>query len=252
MSESDTRPFIRGLRIALDGVRLALGSDEIRRAYLRVSLIVFALAVLITGGSSWALWTCTDPSPDASWWLVLGLWLARIIGTLAACLLGPLLAIFIVNIGFPLFNREVFMAGLREADPQRAALLEHKNAMRLSRAIGLSLWRLVKFMVLGLMLFLIGLVPVVGTIVASVGGLLLAARVVSWELLDPYFEALDIGHGEQRELINRHAPALLGFGLPIALMFAIPLVGALLFGLAQVAGAVFVARELPVDPRETT
>jgi hypothetical protein len=51
-------------------------------------------------------------------------------------------------------------------------------------------------------------------------------------------------------LIGRHQKALLGFGLPIALLFGIPIVGPLLFGLAQVAGAMFVARELPVDPRE--
>ena len=35
-----------------------------------------------------------------------------------------------------------------------------------------------------------------------------------------------------------------------ALMLAIPIVGPLLFGLAQAAGAVLVAREIPVDPRE--
>ena len=123
--------------------------------------------------------------------------------------------------------------------------------MSLPRAVGLASWRFVKFLGLSVLLFVIGLIPVVGTLIASVGGLLLAARTVAWELLDPYFETLDIRHAEQRALIRRHQKVLLGFGLPIALLFAIPIVGPLMFGLAQVAGAVFVARELPVDPRET-
>jgi CysZ protein len=250
MPESVTSPYLRGFRIALDGMKLAFRSPEVGRAYLRVSLVIFSLGLLLASGSIWALWANTTPAPDAATWLVVVLWVARVIGTLAAFVLGPLLAIFIVNIGFPFFNQGVFMAGMRAVDPERAALLEGKPGMSLPRAIGLASWRFVKFVGLSLLLFVIGLVPVVGTVIASVGGVILAARAVAWELLDPYFETLDIRHAEQRELIRRHQKVLLGFGLPIALLFAIPIVGPLLFGLAQVAGAVFVSRELPVDPRE--
>jgi CysZ protein len=231
-------------------MRLAFRSREVGRAYVRASLMIFALGLLLASGAIWALWANTVPGPDAETWLLVVLWAARVIGTLASFVLGPLLAIFIVNIGFPFFNQSVFMAGMRAADPERARLLEGKAGMSLSRAIGLAIVRFVKFLGLSVVLFVIGLVPVVGTLIAGVGGLLLAARTVSWELLDPYFEMLDIRHAEQRELIGRHQKVLLGFGLPIALLFAIPLVGPLLFGLAQVAGAVFVARELPIDPRE--
>jgi CysZ protein len=250
MPEPVKSPYVRGFRVAVDGMRLAFRSREVGRAYVRASLMIFALGLLLASGSIWALWANTVPATDAEAWLRLVLWAARVMGTLAAFVLGPLLAIFIVNIAFPFFNQQVFLAGMRVADPERAALLEGKAGMSLPRAIGLALWRFVKFLGLSVLLFVIGWVPVVGTLIASVGGLLLAARTVSWELLDPYFEMLDIRHAEQRALIGRHKKALLGFGLPIALLFGIPIVGPLLFGLAQVAGAVFVARELPIDPRE--
>jgi CysZ protein len=212
--------------------------------------VIFALGLLLASISILALWTNTEPTPDTEAWLVAVLWLARVVGSLAALVLGPLLAIYVVNIGFPFFNQGVFMAGLRAVDPKRAAGLEDKPGMALTRAIGLAIWRFLKFVAMGLVLLLIGLVPVIGTVIATVGGLILASLAVAWELLDPYFETLDIRHAEQRQLIRRHRKVLLGFGMPIALLFGIPIVGPLLFGLAQVAAAVLVARELPVDRRE--
>lgn len=250
MPEPATSPYIRGFRIALEGMKLAFHSPEVGRAYIRVSLVIFSLGLFLAGLSILTLWNHTVPAPDAEEWLVAVLWLARIIGSLAALVLGPLLAIYVVNIGFPFFNQGVFMTGLRAIDPKRAAGLEGKQGMSLTRAIGLAIWRLIKFVGLGLLLLAIGLVPVIGTLIATVGGVLLAAYAVAWELLDPYFETLDISHTEQREIMKRHRKVMLGFGLPIAMLFGIPIVGPLLFGLAQVAGAVLVARELPVDRRE--
>jgi CysZ protein len=250
MSEPATSPYVRGFRIALEGMKLAFQSPEVGRAYVRVSLVIFSLGLLLAGIGILALWTNTEPAPDAEAWLVAVLWIARVVGSMAALVLGPLMAIYVVNIGFPFFNQGVFMAGMRAIDPKRAAGLEDKPGMSVGRAIGLALWRFLKFVGLGLMLFVIGLVPVIGTVIATVGGLILASYAVAWELLDPYFETLDIRHAEQRALIKRHKKVLLGFGMPIALLFGIPIVGPLLFGLAQVAGAMLVARELPIDRRE--
>jgi hypothetical protein len=185
MIEPAKSPYVRGFRLAVDGMKLAFRSPEVGRAYLRASLVIFALGLLLASGSIWALWANTVAASDAETWLRLVLWAARVIGTLAALVLGPLLAIFMVNIGFPFFNQEVFMAGMRVADPERAARLEGKRGMSLPRAVGLALWRFVKFLGLRALLFVIGLVPVIGSVIASVGGLLLAARTVAWEQLDP-------------------------------------------------------------------
>ncbi|NJK32509.1 MAG: EI24 domain-containing protein, partial [Deltaproteobacteria bacterium] len=105
--------------------------------------------------------------------------------------------------------------------------------------------------VLGSLCFLLlGLVPVVGSIAGAIGQTWLTARTVGWELVDPYFDRLGMGWSEQREFVREHRRSLLGFGLPLSLILAIPLVGPLLFGLAQAAAAVYVVREVPPHARE--
>lgn len=243
-------PYVRGFQLAVEGMKLAFRSREVGKAYLKVAAAVFLLTLVITSTSIWALWANTAPSADASTWLVVGMWLLAVVGSIVALLIGPLLAIFTINIAFPMFNRGVFLAGLRVVDPERAAALAAKPGMPIGPSIRIASWRLIKFLVLSLCCLIVGLIPVVGTIVGALAQAWLTSRTVAWELLDPYFDCLDIRHAEQRDFVGRHQKALLGFGLPISLMLAIPIAGPLLFGLAQAAGAIFVAREVPVDPRE--
>jgi len=244
-------PYTRGFRLAVDGIKLAFRSEDVGRAYLKVAAVIFSVSLVIGGLGLWALWTHAVPGEDdPAMWMVIASWIVRVVGSALTLIVAPLLAILVVNVVFPLFNQGVFIAGLRVADPDRAARLEAKPGMPLMPAAGIASWRLLKFVAGSLVFFAIGLVPVVGTIAGTVGQLWLSARTVAWELLDPYFDCLDIRYAEQRELVERHNKTLLGFGLPIALIFAVPFVGPLLFGLAQVAGAHFVAHELPVDPRE--
>jgi len=231
-------------------MKLALRSKEVGRAYLRAAAVIFALTVVIDVGVIFGLFHFTTPADDAALWLLVVLWVARVIGTIAALLVGPLLAIFTVNIAFPFFNKGVFLAGLQLADPERAAALAAQPGMPFWPAVGIQVWRLIKFVVLSAGLFLLGLVPVVGSVVAAALQLWLTARTISWELMDPYFDCLDIRYAEQREFVDRLQKPLLGFGVPVALMMAIPLIGPLGFGIAQAAAGTFVAREFPIDPRE--
>ncbi|MFO7561408.1 MAG: EI24 domain-containing protein [Enhygromyxa sp.] len=245
-------PFVRGFRIALEGMKLALRSEDVSRIYLRAAAVIFGLSLVIDAGLIGGLFWLTSPAEDAALWLLVAVWIARVIGTLAALLVGPLLAIFTVNIAFPFFNQGVFLAGLRLVDPERAAALEAKPGMPFAPAAGLAAWRLIKFVVLSAGLFVLGLIPVVGSLVAAALQLWLTARTVSWELMDPYFDSLDIRDAEQREIVGRLQKPLLGFGVPVALLLAIPFVGPLCFGLAQAAAGTFVGREFPIHPRETT
>jgi CysZ protein len=244
-------PYTRGFRAAVDGMRLALRNEEVGKAYLRVAALIFVLTLVIDTAAIWALFHYTAPAPGAELWMLVLLWTARVIGTVAGLLIGPILAIFSVNILFPVFNVEVFLAGMKVVDPERAERLAAKPGMPLRVSVAISAWRLVKFILLSLGLLLLGLVPVVGSVLAAILQLLLTARTVAAELMDPYFESLDIRHAEQKQFVARHQKLLLGFGFPVALMLAIPVVGPLAFGLAQAAAAVFVASEIPIDPRES-
>jgi CysZ protein len=248
-SQSNQSPYSRGARAAGDGIKLALRSKDVGRAYLRAALVIFALTVVIDTATIFGLFHFTTPAEDAAMWLVVVLWLARVIGTIGLLLIGPLLAIFTVNTAFPVFNKELFLAGLRVVDPARAAALEAKPGMPIAPAVGIALRRMIKFVVLSVMLFMLGLVPVIG-LGAALLQLWLTTRTVAWELMDPYFDCLDIRYAEQKQFVQRLQKPLLGFGFPISLLLAVPIVGPLCFGLAQAAAATFVAREFPIDPRE--
>lgn len=250
MPKPADRPITRGFRAAIDGMKIALRNEDVGRAYLRIAAVIFLLTIVIDGAAIWALFHFTVPPGDAAWWQVVLLWTARVVGTLGSLLIGPLLAIFTVNIAFPVFNKEIFLAGLRIIDPERAQVLAAKPGMPLSLAVGIPLWRLVKFLILSFGLLLLGLIPIVGSLAAAVLQTWLTARTVAWEMMDPYFDCLDIRYAEQKQFIARMKEPLLGFGLPVSLLLAIPFVGPLTFGLAQAAAAMFVAREFPVDPRE--
>jgi CysZ protein len=249
-SQQAPSPYARGFRAAVDGMKLALHNEDVGRAYLRIAAVIFALTVVIDAAAIWTLFHFTIPPDDGALWLTVLMWTARVIGTVGCLLIGPLLAIFTVNIAFPVFNKEVFLAGMRVVDPERAAALAAKPGMPLGIAMGIPLWRLVKFVALSLGLLLLGLIPVVGSIAAAILQTWLTARTVAWEMMDPYFDCLDIRYAEQKQFIARMQKPLLGFGLPVSLLLAIPIVGPLTFGLSQVAAATFVAREFPVDPRE--
>ncbi|NVB42709.1 EI24 domain-containing protein [Pseudenhygromyxa sp. WMMC2535] len=249
-AQTDDRPFVRGLHAARDGLELAFSRAEVRKAYFRVALGLFALTLVLDGGALWALFHFTVPDVDAGKLLVIGLWTLRVVGTLLVLLLGPLVAILVVNIVFPLFNQDVFMAGLRVADSERAALVEAGPGMPTAASVGGAALRLLTFLLMSLGFFLLGLIPVVGGVVGFVGQTWLTARTVAWELMDPYFDRVDLRYAEQRSFVSTHRRALLGFGLPVAWLLAIPVVGPLAFGLAQAAAGTFVAREVPVHARE--
>ena len=227
-------PYLRGFRAALEGMKTALRSEEVGHAYLKLAAAIFGLSLAIDAGAL----------------MVIVLWVARVVGILVSVIVGPLLAVFIVNIAFPFFNQGVFLAGVRAVDPERAVILESKRGLSLPRGAGIATLRLLGFLALSLCCLLIGLIPVVGTIAGTAGQVWVTARALSWELIDPYLDALELGYSEQRAFVRAHRGVLIGFGLPVSLMMAIPFVGPLFFGLAQAAGGMFVARELPVDPRE--
>ena len=84
-------------------------------------------------------------------------WLVRR-GTVVLVVLGPLLAVFVVNIAFPFFNQGVFMAGLKLLDPARAEALATKPGMPIPAAMWIATVRLGVFLGLSVVFFLIGLI----------------------------------------------------------------------------------------------
>ncbi len=243
-------PFARGVRAALDGLRLAIGDAGVRKAYLRVVLGIFALTLVIDVLALWGLFTAADPSQADAIWLEIVYWIARILGAALVLLIGPLLAIFTINIAFPFFNEGIFMAALRSQDPARAERVAAGRGLSIASAAGTATIRLIRFLAGSLLFLVIGLIPVIGSVIGAVGQTWLTARTVAWEMIDPWFDRLGMGWTEQKAFVKQHERSLLGFGLPLSLILAIPLAGPFLFGLIQASAATWLVREVPSHPRE--
>lgn len=90
---------------------------------------------------------------------------------------------------------------------------------------------------------LIGLIPVAGSILAAVCGVVLAGRLLGRELTGRAFDARNLDRRERRTLMRGHRARLLGFGVATQLLFLLPL-GAVLTMPAAVAGSTRLARRV--------
>lgn len=90
---------------------------------------------------------------------------------------------------------------------------------------------------------LIGLIPAVGGVLATVFAVLLTGWIIADELSSRALSARGLDHAVRRDLMRRHRARVLGFGVATQLCFMIPL-GAVATMPAAVAGATNLARSL--------
>lgn len=93
----------------------------------------------------------------------------------------------------------------------------------------------------GLLIVLLGLVPLVGTVLAVVVGTFLSGRLVALELTTRPFEARGMTRQQRRAALHPHRARVLGFGVAVHLSFLIP-GGAIIVMPAAVAGATVLAK----------
>jgi CysZ protein len=96
---------------------------------------------------------------------------------------------------------------------------------------------------------LVGLIPVVGTILAAVLGVVLTGRLLARELTGRAFEARGLSLEHRRALLRSNRWRVLGFGVATQLCFLVPL-GAVATMPAAVAGSTMLARQLLDAERE--
>ncbi|MEP6481649.1 MAG: EI24 domain-containing protein [Rhodoglobus sp.] len=120
-----------------------------------------------------------------------------------------------------------------------------------ARGIGDGLWMLAPTLLVGLGIFLLGLIPVVGTILAAVIGAFVGGWYLAIELTGLAFEARGVGLRDRRRTLRSRSALTRGFGVSTYLLFLIPL-GAVIVMPAAVAGATLLARRAlgqPTDQR---
>jgi len=101
----------------------------------------------------------------------------------------------------------------------------------------------VRAILTGLLLIVLGLVPLVGPVSAAVLGVVLSGRLVALELTTRPLEGRGLSRRERFAVLRGHGPRVLGFGIGVYACFLIP-GGAILVMPAAVAGATMLARHV--------
>ena len=168
----------------------------------------------------------------------------RVSAALALVAVGILLVVFTFTaitlaVGDPFYERiwRETEENLGDAPPEP----EGGFWRMLLRGIGAGLRILALTAGIGLMLFVIGLVPVAGSIASPVLAALFGGWVLSLELTGFAFDARGLRLRDRRRMLGARRARTLGFGVAVYLMFLIPL-GAVFAMPAAVVGATRLAR----------
>jgi CysZ protein len=111
------------------------------------------------------------------------------------------------------------------------------------RAVGDGLRVMIMAMLAAIVLVLIGLIPVVGSVLAVILGVVFAGRVLARELTTRPLEARGMDRSRRLALLRTRRARALGFGVAVQLCFLVP-GGAIIVMPAAVAGGTQLAREL--------
>lgn len=114
------------------------------------------------------------------------------------------------------------------------------------RGVGDALRLLVPSVLLGILLFLLGLIPVVGQVSAAILGAFVGGWFLTLELTTRAFEARGFSLKQRRRMLGNRRPLTLGFGVATWLLFLVPL-GAIIVMPAAVAGATMLSRRVVAE-----
>jgi CysZ protein len=103
----------------------------------------------------------------------------------------------------------------------------------------------------GLLLAVLGLIPLVGAPLAAILGLFLSGRLVALELTTRPLEARGLTRVERRTALRNHSPRVFGFGVAVHVFYLIP-GGAIAVMPAAVAGATVLAKHVLGEVNQRT
>jgi len=129
----------------------------------------------------------------------------------------------------------------RAAEQQLGGFLP--TPVRFWRSFGDGLLLVVRALSFAVLTALAGLIPVVGSVVATVLGLALTGHLIARELTTRPFEARGVTATERRALLRGSRARELGFGVTTQLLFLVP-GGAIVVMPAAVVGATLLARSV--------
>lgn len=228
--------MVGGVTAAFRGLGGALKNPDVRRTYGYLVTAIYVTTLVLDVLGIWGVWVITE-AHDAGWLTDVMLIILRIAGIAVVLLAAPIVSVFAVNLAVPLLAEKVFYAALGSVNADRARELMAREGLGIRAGIGLTIRRLGAFLLSTLLAFALTFIPVAGPFIGPVAQTYVAARFLGWELLDPYFDKMQIPLADQRRFLRDHRDAVVGFALPFTFLLAIPILGPLLAGLAQAAAA---------------
>lgn len=151
--------------------------------------------------------------------------------------MGLLLVQFGVILGAPWYGKlseqleELKTGQLPSAEPGIGAMFRD-----VGRALLFELKKLLLVITLGGSLLLAGFIPGVGTVIASIGGIILSVTIICLDFLDAPLERRRLKFRTKLSIIGRSLPASAGFGLVCLGLVSIPLLNLLTIPICVAAG----------------
>ncbi|HEY9633461.1 MAG TPA: EI24 domain-containing protein [Coleofasciculaceae cyanobacterium] len=165
-------------------------------------------------------------------------------------IVGFLLVQFGVLLGAPWYGQ--LSEQLEELRTGQLHVVKVNIAREIGRALLHELKKLVLIAGVGIPLLLLNFVPGIGTVIATIGGVTLAATIVCIDFLDAPLERRRLHFREKLGLLFRSLPASASFGLVCLGLVSIPLLNLLTIPICVASGTLFfcdrIYPKLPKSP----
>ena len=155
---------------------------------------------------------------------------------------GFLLTQFGVLLGAPWYGQ--LSEKLEKHRTGKLELIELNIVSDLTRAVLYELKKLVLIVLVGISLLLINFLPGVGTIISSIGSLILTTTIVCLDFLDSCLERRRFKFRQKLKVVFKLLPASGSFGLVCLGLISIPLVNLVTIPLCVASGTLFICDRL--------
>ncbi|MFC7430126.1 MULTISPECIES: EI24 domain-containing protein [unclassified Agrococcus] len=249
------RALLHGMTILAAGLRLGWRSPRLAILGMVPPLVVglaFVVGLVVLGLRASAIVDALTPFADAwadPWPAVLRIVLAIALVVGAAAIGVLLFAAVTLLVGAPFYER-IWRAAEDELGgiPDEVELTVRQS---IAKGIDDGLRLAGVGILTGIVVLLLGLVPVVGSAIGWIGGALVGSRALAVELTSMASDARGLSLDERRRLLDTAPDVARGFGLAVYLLFLVP-GGAVLVTPAATVGGMLLVRELRGEPTAPT
>ncbi|HEY0240239.1 MAG TPA: EI24 domain-containing protein [Friedmanniella sp.] len=221
-----------------------------------ITSVVFVVALVLLVDHLGALTSAFTPFADG-WSAGLALTARIVVGTLVVggtvLLMVLVFSTLTLALGSPVYD--AISEAVDATFPHAPPALDEPVRTGVARAVRQSVGLILVSAAGAVVLFGVGFVPVVGQVVAAVGGALFGGWMLATELVGSPLERRGVlTLRARRAVLARRRWRSLGLGVPAFLLLSVPLVAVVVFPVATAAGTLL-ARQLldePTEPDEVT